>query len=109
MQNGAVRTRLLGPLVAALVPALLLSACSGGDESARQEANCAEERRFMTDMSYDVRQQLGLGVALSCAEARVSWYNCLASGGCDSVSVGACSFVDDAYMRACFDTGYLWE
>lgn len=32
MQNGAVRTRLLGPLVAALVPALLLSACSGGDE-----------------------------------------------------------------------------
>ena len=32
MHNGAVRTRLLGPLVAALVPALLLSACSGGDE-----------------------------------------------------------------------------
>lgn len=32
MHNGAVRTRLLGPLLAALVPALLLSACSGGDE-----------------------------------------------------------------------------
>lgn len=32
MHNGAVRTRLLGPLVAALLPALVLSACSGEDE-----------------------------------------------------------------------------
>jgi hypothetical protein len=48
VQNGAVRTRLLGPLVAALVPALLLSACSGGDEPGAAPSEAATESASQT-------------------------------------------------------------
>ncbi len=48
MHNGAVRTRLLGPLLAALVPALLLSACSGGDEPEAAPSESATESASQT-------------------------------------------------------------
>lgn len=48
MHNGAVRTRLLGPLLAALVPALLLSACSGGDEPEAAPSASATESASQT-------------------------------------------------------------
>lgn len=48
MHNGAVRNRLLGPLVAALVPALLLSACSDGEEPEAAPSGAASESTSQT-------------------------------------------------------------